>query len=548
MLTSPTPEPARLTERAWVVANHLIMVAMLACAAAPAVRIAERLAPGWDGNYLIVFCAGVALEALLAERLFQRHFAALGVLRVWLYRALEVAALLVLLKLGQFLHRDAGGLWAGVLLFGLRLQEMLRARAGAMPGDLFGWPAAGVLDAEFGFGLVLVIAVWAAGGWFASSLLALEGDAQLFEHERDAQIPAERGEARRRLLGNVFTLGALVLALTAVLRQDLAVVGVRSPASTGGLLNLLLYFSLGFLLIAQSRFAVLRAQWGLERIAVRPQMVWRWAGYTLLLLLAVDALASLLPTGYSFGLLDLIGVFIAGLFLAFQWVIFLVTLLFGLVMGLLARLFPASAPPPAPPATPPPFTPPPAEAFALSAQWRTLIFWAVFLLVFALTFYFLYRRGPDFQGRDLPVARWRAWLSARLRALLDFWRRVERGTVELVQAGLRRLRPPTPPAIPWPYLGLRRLSPRDQVRFYYQALLRRAREGALPRRPGQTPFEYARDLGRALPDEAEPLAALTAAFVEARYSLHTVEPQQARRARGWWQALRAALRRRRKKV
>ena len=52
-----------------------------------------------------------------------------------------------------------------------------------------------------------------------------------------------------------------------------------------------------------SQFALLRAQWGWERIAVAPQMAWRWAGYALVMLLGVAALVSVLPTRYSVGLL-----------------------------------------------------------------------------------------------------------------------------------------------------------------------------------------------------------------------------------------------------
>ena len=93
--------------------------------------------------------------------------------------------------------------------------------------------------------------------------------------------------------------------------------------------------------------------------------------------------------------------------------------------------------------------------------------------------------------------------------------------------------------------GYGRGSQRDQVRFYYQALLRRARESALPRRPAQTPSAYEQDLQAALPEAAASVDQLTQAFLEAQYSQHPIEPAAAETARTGWEALRQALRRRR---
>lgn len=359
MTNSPLPAPGRPAERVWIAANHLVALALIVCALVPAVRLGERLAPGWDGGYLLIFGAGVALEALLAERFFRARFPATEMLRVWLYRLLEIAALLIALWFVQMLRGGLAELGAGLVAFVVQLGAMLSGRADIASDDLLRLPEAGGLNSEFVFGALFVVGVWSVAGGLAASLLALEGDARLFEHKPEAQIPSERREASRRLFGQVVALGAATLTLTALLRQDLAQVGVRTPASSGGLFNLLLFFSLGLLLLSQSRFAVLRAQWGLERIAVRPGMAWSWAGYTLLLLLAVDVVAGLLPTGYSFGLLNALGAVLGGLFAALQFLIYLLVWLFAWLAHWLASLFqPASfAPmtPPPPLATPPPF-------------------------------------------------------------------------------------------------------------------------------------------------------------------------------------------------
>jgi hypothetical protein len=47
---------------------------------------------------------------------------------------------------------------------------------------------------------------------------------------------------------------------------------------------------------------------------------------------------------------------------------------------------------------------------------------------------------------------------------------------------------------------LRKLSPRQQVQFYYLAMLRRGSEHGHARQPTQTPYEYARALENQIPE------------------------------------------------
>ncbi len=66
MAAEPLWQRSRLAERAWRIANHLIVAGLLACAAWPVVQIAQRIAPGYEGGYLVTAAALVALEAMLA--------------------------------------------------------------------------------------------------------------------------------------------------------------------------------------------------------------------------------------------------------------------------------------------------------------------------------------------------------------------------------------------------------------------------------------------------------------------------------------------------
>ena len=87
-------------------------------------------------------------------------------------------------------------------------------------------------------------------------------------------------------------------------------------------------------------------------------------------------------------------------------------------------------------------------------------------------------------------------------------------------------------------------APREQVLYYYLSLVRRAGELGVRRRPAQTPSEYEPVLASELPDVEAELAALTDAFVEARYSPRPVDPEAPSRARALWSRLRAAMRER----
>jgi hypothetical protein len=84
------------------------------------------------------------------------------------------------------------------------------------------------------------------------------------------------------------------------------------------------------------------------------------------------------------------------------------------------------------------------------------------------------------------------------------------------------------------------------VLFYYLAMVRRGGEYGIAREPDQTPYEYQLKLQASLPEINRDLAALTEAFVEARYSRHEISEDQVGLVRRWWERIRRTLRRWRK--
>jgi hypothetical protein len=136
-----------------------------------------------------------------------------------------------------------------------------------------------------------------------------------------------------------------------------------------------------------------------------------------------------------------------------------------------------------------------------------------------------------------------------IRALRDFllalWRRLiglAEAAGERIPRRLSLLRARRGLAeAPFRFFRLGALSPRERVLYYYLSILRRADQQGFPRQRTQTPYEYEGTLAPHLIQAQQEMSLLTQAFVEARYSRHTFERQQARRVRLDWQRVKAAL-------
>jgi hypothetical protein len=129
----------------------------------------------------------------------------------------------------------------------------------------------------------------------------------------------------------------------------------------------------------------------------------------------------------------------------------------------------------------------------------------------------------------------RFWTSLRKRA-----RRYAEAAREL----LPRREPAATTALPAPPGRRRfsRLSARERVVYYFLSIVERLeRQGR--RRPSQTALELEAEVGPSLGEASVDMRDLTASYLEARYSAHPMDNEEAERAKGHWQRVRAALRR-----
>ncbi len=357
-------------------------------------------------------------------------------------------------------------------------------------------------------------------------------------------MAADRSAALRRISNRFIIGGVLVLLALGIEAVNVESVGATSlPISRLSAVGALVYLMSGFLLYSQARLALLRARWQLDGATVAPTVITRWTRTSWLIIVSVVLLAVLLPRTYGMGLLDtirtvlgVVGYFFAMLGYVVIWIFGMLALIPAYLMSLFATNDTSTPPPAAPPPFMPPAPPPTVHEPHLLAS---SIFWLCMLLLAGYALWIVVQRHPElFQAITMrgPLG----WLLQRLGIAWRGTRSWAQQAATVVQERLRR--PAAGPRPPRRWMSLRRLPPRELVRYFYRSTLRRAAENGLPRRASQTPYEYRDLLARRMPDAEPDIAALTEAFVEAEYSPRTIDQEHAQQARRPWERLRQRLR------
>jgi hypothetical protein len=352
--------------------------------------------------------------------------------------------------------------------------------------------------------------------------------------------PVRHRQEALNWLGEVFIWGGVGLLFGSM--------AIHLLLSTAGALALptLLYFALGVALLSQARFSVTHAGWQTQGIPIQRGIAHRWLLWAVVFLLGVALVALLLPTEYTMGpflaLYGLIGIVMQVVMVAIMFISYLIALL-------LSFLLPGVERPPQPPQGLESMVPAEPQVPGSSPLWLEVLlsalFWGVILFIvgYALLRFLRDRWGPALEG-DEAAGTWWGRLLAWLRALWRHWlgwqhgvqerlarRRADREAAGGMAARLSR------------FLSLRRLPPRELVRYFYLSTARRAAQAGQPRRAGQTPYEYQADLDERFPDLEPDLTGLTDAFVQARYSSGPVHQEEADAVKPLWQRIKAALQR-----
>lgn len=494
--------------RLTAITQTVIVGAMAVCASLALVQFGQQIVPAWRVDYIPFLSLSVALLAATTTRWLRQPNLPLP---WYVLRAVELIALFLAAR---------------------SVLGVLRGPDFVVKYDAF----YGGIDNEL-LALVAVLGVmWLLSWQLTRCLLAVAGAVPLADRDLMQDLDNERQAARQTLSLTILGAGMIMVLLNAVIRMSLRNSGASAEAARVPVAQLLIYFGLGLILLSHTRLTVLRAGWVWERLAVSRGLPTGWFAATLLILGSMALVALALPTQYSLGLFGTLNYLLTLLVSIVQLIFYFIALL---VAAFLSLFFPQIETPASPPVLPPP----PLETLpdvtvappVISEFVQSLIFWVVFSSVMGYLIFQYARRSPAVMEalHRLPGWGWLARWWQRLRELLGGW------STHLANAIQVRLAARSAPAArsgagPRRWVNVRRLPPRDQVQFYYRALLRRGREGGRPRQPAQTPLEYARDLRRQLPQVGEELISLTDEFEEARYSTHAISPQHATTAKEYW--------------
>ncbi|HET8627367.1 MAG TPA: DUF4129 domain-containing protein [Thermomicrobiales bacterium] len=498
--------------QAWLehVFRPAVVVAMVGAAALSLAGVAAQILPVWHPALVVAFCVLAAAEAQGTHRLRARILYGPD---AWRFRAVELALLYLALRLAIIVADGRRDVLAGLMRIDL---ETIAAAA-------------------------LVFGAWYTSTDSAGDLARL-GEPP--ERDRTYVPPAERLTTRFLVGGGLLVVAAGFsrVAVTQVL--DFSRAGVAGP-----IVNVLVYFLLGVLLLGQVHYDTLRRAWERQSVRVAAGVAGRWVRYSLTFLAVVAFIAFILPTSYTLGLLDTARYILGVLTIAVWFLAFIITLPFALLLSLFrgSPAKPGGAPAPPPPL--PPAASHPGGGPDLVEIAKAVLFWLALLALVVYLARLYWRHRPPILGAIAgALAQIRVFRALGLLWGL-LWRHL-RGYATTVGGHLARAlprratRPAAPRALP-DLLRLRGLSPREQVLYYYLSVVRRAGRQGLPRRAAQTPAEYSATLASRLPDAGPDVADLTDAFVEARYGRHPVAPTDAGRARSRWQRVKAALQARR---
>lgn len=410
---------------------------------------------------------------------------------------------------------------------------------------------------EYAITLFLAVVLWVLTAQFLDLLDEIGLDMKWALSERPPLVQGEIIPAHQRMVSLIFTIGVVLVILTAMTRLDLRNIvsssnglpSVEWSRFSGGEAGALLYFVFGLALLSLSRLMSLQTHWNRLRIPVASVNLPRqWVIYSLVFLMLLTVIVSVLPAGDSLGFFAVLGTLFGFLISVFvflvQVILALLMLLFSLPFLLFGQAPPFlanGAPPPLPTLPTQPLQPD--TTFAAWELIRSILLWGALLgiLVYSLVRFITQHEQIVAALRRSRIVNWLMlawqWLYKNVdnargglaRAITEGWQNIV--------ARLDRTRNFPRPG----WLSLRSLDPRRRVYFYYLAMIRRGGEQGLTREPSQTPSEYAVTLERAVPDAHDDIDSITKEFIKARYSRQDINADESNLVKSTWDRIRRAL-------
>jgi hypothetical protein len=376
----------------------------------------------------------------------------------------------------------------------------------------------------------------------------------------DRPIQTARDLLLSQYLSLWLTVGMLMVILTALstfeVRQFTTVTNpfefTRLGLRPAMLYALLTYFLAGLWLLSHGRLLRMNARWLMDGVAKDASLERGWQRSSLVVLLAIALLTAFLPIGSTLAISRILTIGLSGITYVMGLIFsFLATLFAALIMGLspdAEQLTPQpTLPAPTPFATPPPQIPPALPPNPFFSMMISSAFWALMIaIIIGSLLFFLRERGyridrTRIREYRIVAATWLRELWAKVTGRYRSARRLLRE--RLSEAG-DNLAAPRESPLPRPRLfRLNSLSPREQIRYYYLALVRRAGEQGVSRGHNETPLEYIQELKGAWPEAEDDLQGITGGFLEARYGRKPIAAGDVNPIKERWKRLKARLRR-----
>jgi hypothetical protein len=317
-------------------------------------------------------------------------------------------------------------------------------------------------------------------------------------------------------------------------------------------LALVVYLALGLILMGRAAQLRWTTEWELEQVPVAPQVAAGWHPMAVATSVAVLLLASLVALSPLLALAhDVVGWLWAAVLLpVVRWLLpwFAQFLQGG---GISSGLNGVNRG----------LTPPrirggpvhPAQQHVTSAFWLWLAelwtwlthSWLYLLGLLAVATlawaYWQARRAQGGTGRPWSILI--ALLKELRLILLALWHPATQLAAQAARDVQRRATRAVARGGAWRHRRLREMGPRQAIIALYVAVLQLAARRGYPRRPGQTPHEYAAEVGGRLPQARDALGRMTETFVAVRYGGHAADDSLVARMQALAGALRKALRR-----
>ena len=502
------------------------------------VGVIRVFSPDGPWQYLALFAALAALEGALTT-IWLRH-PDRRMISTNHYRASEMVLIALMARL---LTWDLGAELPVLTDWQLYLKEPVLLLTGGF----------------FTYAILGIIAWWSAVA-MTETLTALamgQDEAEFYQTawERGLQIndnpfKQDRMIHLNQFLRQWFVGGGVLCLCAAALSFDISqppgdlrmLVRLNLPGSM--LLTLIAYFLIGLWLLGQARLALQYARWVASRTGADRRVLDSWHRASLGIVAGIALLATLLPIGSTNTLSRIISA-AASLFVNLAHIIGIIFL--TLVTLLLSILPTPGAREEAESQLEALAAQPLGQQSAANSEVVDLIsggmFWALVGALIVAAIIFLLRENRFQIDRALLAQLWRDfWIALR-----ELWLSLRGMTKEVVQAVVSRvqtaqLRPPNPQSL-FGYVRVNSLPPRQQIRFLYQSLLRRAGEQGVERPPAATPLEFAGDMKAAWPEVGQGIDDMTEGFLRARYSPAEIEREDLPAYKAAWRQLRGWLRR-----